>query len=105
MANLKTGFTRKQRTPDFLKNEHFLPNDTHMHVCVSGDKKCSFSRKFGGPCFLVTPVSRFALLLFHRRYRNASNSNLVKVRYDNQKRCKKSITFKKVLLPERRYLT
>ena len=31
--------------PDFTKNEHFLPPDTHTYVCVSGSKKCSFFRK------------------------------------------------------------
>ena len=28
-ANLKTGVTRKQSTPNFPKNEHFLPPDKH----------------------------------------------------------------------------
>ena len=31
--------------PDFTKNEHFLPPDTHTYVCASGSKKCSFFRK------------------------------------------------------------
>ena len=38
-----------------------------MHVCVSGNKKCLFFGKFGGLCFLVTPVLRFALLPYYRR--------------------------------------
>ena len=67
----ETGVTRKQRTPNFPKNEHVLPSDTHtpsdthMRVCVSQGKKWSFFRKFGMLCFLVTPVSEirpFALL-------------------------------------------
>ena len=41
-VNLKTGVARKQSTPNFPKNEHFLPPDTHMYVCVSECKKCSF---------------------------------------------------------------
>ena len=32
--------SRKQSTPNFLKNEHFLPPDTHTYVCVSVGKKC-----------------------------------------------------------------
>ena len=28
-------------TPNFPKNEHFLPPDTHTYVCVIGRKKCS----------------------------------------------------------------
>ena len=28
-ANLKAGVTRKQSTPNFSKNGHFLPLDTH----------------------------------------------------------------------------
>ena len=31
-TNLKTSISRKQRTPNFSKNEHFLPSDTHTHV-------------------------------------------------------------------------
>ena len=31
-SNLKTGVTRKQSTPNFRKNEHFLTPDTHMWV-------------------------------------------------------------------------
>ena len=31
-AYLKTGVTRKQRLPNFPKNKHFLPRDTH--TCV-----------------------------------------------------------------------
>ena len=46
-ANLKTGVSRKQSTPNFPKNEHFLPPDTHTYVCVSGGKKCLFLEKFG----------------------------------------------------------
>ena len=33
-----------------------------MHVCVSGGKIYLSLGKFGGRCFLVTPVMRFALL-------------------------------------------
>ena len=75
-ANLKTGASRKQSTPNFPKNEHFLPSDTpeacnfikkETLVCVSGGKKCSFFGKFGVLCFLETPVFRFALLPYYRR--------------------------------------
>ena len=38
-ANLKTGISRKQSTPNFPKNEHFVTPDTHAYVCVSGGKK------------------------------------------------------------------
>ena len=30
----------KTKHSNFPKNEHFLPPDKHMYVCVSGDKKC-----------------------------------------------------------------
>ena len=36
--------------------------------CVSGGKKCSFFGKFGVLCFLETPVLRFSLLPYHRRF-------------------------------------
>ena len=65
--NLKTGVSRKQSTPNFPKNKHFLSLDTHTYVCVSGGKKCSFFGKFGMLCFLKTPVLRFALSPYYRR--------------------------------------
>ena len=63
----KTEVTRKQSTPNFPKNKHFLPPGTPTYVCISGNKKCSFFRKFGELCFLVTSVLRIALLVYHRR--------------------------------------
>ena len=42
------------------KTNNFFPSNTH--VCVSGDKKCSFFRKFCVLCFLVL---RFALLPYY----------------------------------------
>ena len=33
-ANLKTGVTRKQTTPNFQENEHFLPPNTHTYIPV-----------------------------------------------------------------------
>ena len=63
----QNGVSRKQSTPDFPKNEYFLPPGTHMYVCVSGSKKCSFFGKFGVLCFLETPVLRFALLPYYRQ--------------------------------------
>ena len=44
------GVSRKQSTPNFLKNQHLLPPDTHMYVCISGGKKCPFFGKF--VCFV-----------------------------------------------------
>ena len=38
-SNVKTGVTRKQSTPNFPKNEHFLPSVTHTYVCLSIGKK------------------------------------------------------------------
>ena len=39
--NLKMGVSRKQSTPNFLKNEHFLPPDTHTYnVCFSKNLAC-----------------------------------------------------------------
>ena len=67
MATLKTGVSRKQSTPNFPKNEDFLPPDTYTYVCVSRSKRCSFCETFGVLCFLETPVLRFALLPYYRR--------------------------------------
>ena len=41
---------------------------TQTYVCVSGSKKCLFFGKFGEFCFLETPVLRFALLPYYRRF-------------------------------------
>ena len=45
--NLKTGVSQKQSMSNFPKNEHFLPPDTHIYVCVSGGEKCLYLGKFG----------------------------------------------------------
>ena len=64
--NLKTGVIRKQSTPNFPENKHFLPPDTQTYVCVSGGKKKS--RFFENLAFfLVTLVLKFALLPYYRR--------------------------------------
>ena len=48
------GVSRKQNTPN---------------TCAyQGVKKCLFFGKFGLLCFLETPVLRFALLPYYRRY-------------------------------------
>ena len=39
-------------------------------------KKCSFFGKFGVLCFLETPVLRFALLPYYRRFANDYKLNL-----------------------------
>ena len=67
MTNLKTEVTRKQSMRNFAKNEHFLPPDTNIYLCVSGGKKCLFFGKFGVLCFLVISVLRFALLPYYPR--------------------------------------
>ena len=62
------GVSRKQSTPNFPKNKHFLPSDTYTYARVSGGRKCSFLGKFGALCFLETSVLRFALLPYYRRF-------------------------------------
>ena len=54
------------KLPLFPKLSSFLTIDHHL--CVSGGKKCSFFGKFGVLSFLETPVLRFALLPYYRRY-------------------------------------
>ena len=39
-----------------------------MYVCVTGGNKYLFSEKFHVLCFLETPVLRFALLPYYRRF-------------------------------------
>ena len=45
--------------------------------CVSGVKKCSFFGNFGVLCFLETPVLRFALLPYSRRFVGSLRITLV----------------------------
>ena len=44
--SLKTVVTRKESTPKFPKNKHFLPPDRYFYVCVSGGKKCFFKKNW-----------------------------------------------------------
>ena len=57
----KMKVTRKESTPNFPKNEHFLSPDTHTYVCVSGSKKCLFFRKLFS-CYLCFENRLFVLL-------------------------------------------
>ena len=67
-GNLKAGVSRKQSTPNFPKNGHFLPlKRTRTYVCKSGGKKCTFFGKFDMICFLETSVLIFALLPCYRQ--------------------------------------
>ena len=66
-ADLKTGVSRTQSMPNFLKNKHFLPPDMHTYMCISGGKKCSFFAKLGVLCFIETPILRFVLLPYYRQ--------------------------------------
>ena len=85
-------FQKKESTPNFPKNEHFLlpdthtkhflPPDTHKYVCVSGGKNCSFFGKFGVLSFLETPVLRFALLPYYWRKNTRVNKvNIIRSIY------------------------
>ena len=50
------------------KMKHFCENIPFTYLFVSGGKKCSFFGIFDVLCFLGTPVLRFALLPYYRRY-------------------------------------
>ena len=53
----------KAKYAKFSEKQTFLtPSYAHVRVRISGrSKKCSFFRKFGVFCFLITPVLRFTL--------------------------------------------
>ena len=55
---------KKPKQTNFPKNKHFLPPDTHTSVCVSWDRKCSFSGKFwrAFSCYFRFETLLFALL-------------------------------------------
>ena len=58
---LKTGVSRKQSTPNFPKNEHFLPPDTHgvRYVRFSENLACFF--------FLKNPIWDSSVLPYYRQ--------------------------------------
>ena len=69
----QNGCFKKRKHAKFSKKRtFFLTSDTHTYVCISGGKKCSFFGKFGVLSFLETPVLRFALLSYYRRYQGLS---------------------------------
>ena len=55
----KRVFRENKARQIFRKKERFLPPDTH---------KCPFFGKFDVLCFFETPVLRFALLPYDRRF-------------------------------------
>ena len=46
---------------------HIYQKHSERLSIQSGVKKCSFSRKFGVPCFVEKPVLRFTFLPYYRR--------------------------------------
>ena len=54
-ANLKTVVSRKQSTPNFPKNEHFLPSDTHTYRPYQGVGNVRFSENLACFVFLKHP--------------------------------------------------
>ena len=63
----QNGFFKKTKHAKFSEKLIFLtPWYSHVRLRIRG-KKCSFYGKFGVPCFLETPVLRFAILTYYRR--------------------------------------
>ena len=56
----QNGYFKKTKVPQIFRKTNIL-------FFISSGKKCLFFRKFGVPCFLETPVLRFALLPHYRR--------------------------------------
>ena len=69
-TNLKTVVSRKQSTPNFPKNEHFLPPDTHT-CAYQWVRNVHFSEHLACLVFLLPPF-RYLKSLFYF-YRNQSN--------------------------------
>ena len=64
----QNGCFKKTKHVKFSGKRTFLtPWYAHVRVRIRG-KKCSFFWKFDVFCFLETPVLRFALLPYYRRY-------------------------------------
>ena len=54
-AILKTGVSRKQSTPNFLKNEHFLPSDSTRMCAYQGVRNVCFLENLACFVFLKHP--------------------------------------------------
>ena len=64
----QNGCFNKTKNAKFFENRTFLtPWYAHLRMPIKG-KKCSFLGKFGVLCFLETPVLRFVLLAYYRRF-------------------------------------
>ena len=63
----QNGCFKKTKHAKFSEKRLFL-TPWYPHVCVSGGKKCSFFGKFGLLCFLETPILRFTLFAYYRRF-------------------------------------
>ena len=74
-ANLKTGVSRKKSTPNFPKDEHFLPPDTHTYECASGGN-VRFLENFKIRPFALLPTTSVMTVQF---YWSPSNIYLFKV--------------------------
>ena len=67
-ARRQKGVSRQSAKRAKISKKQKISYPLYAHVVrVSGGKKCSFFRKFGVLCFIVTYVLRFALLPCHRR--------------------------------------
>ena len=64
----QNGCFRKTKHAKFSEKRTFITPDTYKYVCVPGGKKCLFFGKFGVLCIFETPVLRFTLLPYYRRF-------------------------------------
>ena len=91
MANLKTGISRKQSTSNFRKTYISYPLIcTRVYVCVSGVRNVRFAIKFDVLCFLETPVLRFGLLPYYRRFLHVNFFQLTQIFAASKQRVKQS---------------
>ena len=63
----QNGCFKKGKHTRISENKHFLPPDSKKCL-FPGGKKCLFFGNFGVLCFLETPVLRFTLLPYYRRF-------------------------------------
>ena len=99
MGESQNGCFKKTKHVKFSKNRTFLLPDTHRYMFVSWSKKCSFFGKFDLLCFLVTPVSRFALFLFAYDLQSVFNNLKVKTDFWKASNSRfKKVTIRNILV-------
>ena len=81
----QNGGKKKTKQAEFSEKRTFLTSRcAHLHVCLSGWKKCSFFEKLGLLCF-VTSIFIINLMPYYRRINALFSASFIKSSYAKEK--------------------